>query len=110
MRNLIENSIKYRRPDVPLEIHVAARNQGHDWIFSIADNGQGFDPVFREEIFNVFRRVGNRGVEGTGIGLAICRTVVEAAGGKIWAEGHPGKGATFYFSWPATLGASTTVG
>lgn len=105
-RNLVENSIKYRRNDVPLRIQVAAQKRGQEWVFTVTDNGQGFDPSYREEIFDVFRRIGGRTVAGTGIGLAICRTVVEAAGGKIWAEGRPGEGATFYFTWPATLGAA----
>jgi signal transduction histidine kinase len=106
IRNLVENSVKYRRNDVPLQVHVSAQSRGREWVFTVTDNGQGFDPAFREEIFDVFRRIGGRSVAGTGIGLAICRTVVEAAGGKIWAEGRPNEGATFYFTWPATLGAA----
>jgi signal transduction histidine kinase len=101
-RNLIENAIKYRRPDVPLEIHVGVRSAKREWLFAVADNGKGFDPAFTNEIFGIFRRLDRQEVEGTGIGLAICRAVVESAGGKIWAEGRPGHGATFYFTWPRT--------
>jgi two-component system sensor histidine kinase/response regulator len=100
-RNLIENAIKYRRPNVPLEIHIGVRAAKREWLFAIADNGNGFDPAFASEIFGIFRRL-DRNEAGTGIGLAICRSVVESAGGKIWAEGRPGVGATFYFTWPRT--------
>jgi two-component system sensor histidine kinase/response regulator len=99
-RNLIENAIKYRRPNVPLEIHIGVRAAKREWLFAIADNGNGFEPEFTNEIFGIFRRLERKEVEGTGIGLAICRAVVESAGGKIWAEGRPGSGATFYFTWP----------
>jgi signal transduction histidine kinase len=108
IRNLIENAIKYRRTDVPLEIHVGATQSGCEWVFSVSDNGQGFDPAQKEEIFGVFHRL-DSGVEGTGMGLAICRAVVETAGGKIWAESRPGEGTTFYFTWPASANAAAGI-
>ncbi|HEX3745965.1 MAG TPA: ATP-binding protein [Bryobacteraceae bacterium] len=100
VRNLIENAIKYRRPEVPLRIHIGVRPAKREWIFAFSDNGKGFDPAYTEEIFGIFRRLGRDDVGGTGIGLAICRSVVESVGGRIWAEGRPGEGATFYFTWP----------
>jgi signal transduction histidine kinase len=106
VRNLIENAIKYRRPEVPLEIHVSARPLKREWVFTFSDNGKGFDPAFTEEIFGIFRRLNRSDVDGTGIGLAICRAVVESAGGRIWAEGRTGEGATFYFTWPMASEAS----
>ena len=106
IRNLIENAIKYRRPHVPLQVAVGAIPGRSEWLFTVADNGQGFDPVVREEIFDVFKRFDTGNAQGTGMGLAICRAVVESAGGKIWSVGRPGEGATFYFTWPATSVAS----
>ena len=108
VRNLIENAIKYRRPEVALEIHVSARPVKREWVFAFSDNGKGFDPLFTEEIFGIFRRLNRSDIEGTGIGLAICRAVVESAGGRIWAEGRPGEGATFYFTWPMASEAAGT--
>jgi two-component system sensor histidine kinase/response regulator len=101
MRNLIENAVKYRREAVEPRVRISAERGDHEWIFSVADNGEGFDPSFAESIFGVFRRLHGADIGGSGVGLAICRTVVERAGGKIWAEGKPGEGATFYFTWPA---------
>jgi light-regulated signal transduction histidine kinase (bacteriophytochrome) len=108
IRNLIENAIKYRRPDVPLHIHIGVRAAKREWLFAVTDNGNGFDPAYTDEIFGIFRRLSRSDVDGTGIGLAICRSVVENAGGKIWAEGRPGQGATFYFTWPRTTAPQTT--
>lgn len=110
VRNLIENAIKYRRAEAPLEIRVSAKPGRGEWIFTVSDNGQGFESAYNEEIFGVFRRLDRRDVQGTGMGLAICRAVVENAGGKIWAEGRPGEGATFYFSWPMMAGISAAAG
>jgi light-regulated signal transduction histidine kinase (bacteriophytochrome) len=105
-RNLVENSIRYRRRGVPLRVKIdAVLLNPEQWQFTVADNGSGFEMAYSEEIFRIFRRLDPQESEGTGIGLAICRTVVEAAGGRIWAEGCPGEGATFFFTWPAQASA-----
>jgi signal transduction histidine kinase len=80
---------------------VGARRDGDSWLFSVRDNGIGFEQQEADKIFEVFRRLNNRDeYAGTGIGLAICKRIIENHGGKIWAESEPGKGATFYFTLP----------
>ncbi len=95
-QNLVANALKYRREVTPL-VRVAAHREGHQWIFSLQDNGIGINPRYHERIFGVFKRL-NHSMEGTGIGLAICKSAVEHWGGRIWVESQPGRGATFYFS------------
>jgi len=100
-QNLIGNALKFRG-DEPPEIHVAAaRERGH-WLFSVRDNGIGIPPGASERVFAMFER-GHDGskVPGTGIGLAICKKIVERHGGRVWVESEPGRGATFYFTLPA---------
>ncbi|HEX3556816.1 MAG TPA: ATP-binding protein [Thermoanaerobaculia bacterium] len=100
--NLIANAVKFRGPEAP-RIHVAARREGREWVFSVRDNGIGLDPAEAESIFTMFRRL-HPEIPGSGIGLALCRKIVERHGGRIWAEGAPGGGATFSFTLPASVG------
>ena len=103
-RNLIENSIKYRRTEVPLEIRAFGRRDGDEVEILYADNGQGFDPADAERIFGVYQRANASGAGGIGVGLAVCRRIVERFGGSIRAEGEPGCGATFRIRFPALEG------
>ncbi|MBV9267343.1 MAG: PAS domain-containing protein [Acidobacteriaceae bacterium] len=100
-QNLIGNSLKYRLPDNPPEVRVCARPLAAEWEFVVKDNGIGFDPAYTDRIFKVFKRLHTRDqYPGNGIGLAICARIVSHYGGRIWAEGRPGKGAAFHFTVP----------
>jgi signal transduction histidine kinase len=106
LQNLISNAIKYRRENAP-QIQVRAHRDAMNWIFSVRDNGQGFDPQFAERIFGLFQRLHNCEVEGTGMGLSIARKIIERHGGRIWATSELGVGSTFFFSLPVTLEHAT---
>jgi signal transduction histidine kinase len=97
-QNLLSNAIKYRRPDAAPQIHVSAEQSPTHWTVSVADNGIGFEQSYAQQIFVLFRRLHDTRIPGTGIGLAVCRKIVERHGGKIWAESQPGEGATFRFT------------
>jgi len=99
LQNLISNAVKYRGEQRP-EIHVGAKSGGGEWIFWVRDNGIGIDMQHATRIFGLFERLSKK-PEGTGIGLAVSRAIVERYGGRIWVESEPGKGATFYFTLPA---------
>lgn len=102
-QNLLANAIKFRG-DEPVKIHVSARREQKHWVFSVQDNGIGIDPRHSERIFLIFQRLHSREAHtGTGIGLAICRKIVERHHGRIWVDSSSGAGATFYFSLPVSL-------
>ncbi|MEZ4371572.1 MAG: PAS domain S-box protein [Polyangiaceae bacterium] len=100
-QNLVGNGLKFRRPDVPAEVQISAREAGDDWLFCVRDNGVGFDAKFAERIFQMFQRLHPRtAYPGSGIGLAVAKRIVERHGGSIWAESKPGQGTLFYFTLP----------
>jgi signal transduction histidine kinase len=108
-QNLIGNSIKYRGEAAP-RIHISAVGTAEGWLFSVRDNGIGIDPADAERVFGMFKRLHGREIPGTGIGLALCRKVVERRGGRIWVESEAGRGAAFKFTIPTnTCGVAIPI-
>lgn len=103
MQNLLANALKFTRKGVPVEVRISALREENHWRISVSDNGIGIEPAYREQVFRVFKRLHGAGGEypGTGIGLAICKRIVEQYDGRIWIESELGQGATFHFTVPA---------
>ena len=97
---LLRNAVQSRRQS-PLLIQITAEKQGGEWLLAVHDNGIGVEAAYLESIFRPFDRLSGATSEGPGLGLAICRAIVERHGGRIWAESKPGAGSTFFFTLPA---------
>lgn len=98
IQNLIANAIKFRETKPP-KIHISVKENGNECIFCVSDNGIGIDPDHQDQIFSIFKRLHTREeYPGTGIGLSICKRIVERHGGQIWVESEQGNGSDFYFT------------
>jgi signal transduction histidine kinase len=99
-QNLISNAVKYRSTE-PVKIHLEAEKKNNECLFSIRDNGSGIEVEHASTIFDLFKRFPTKvKTQGSGIGLAVCKKIVQRHGGKIWVDSTPGKGSTFYFTLP----------
>lgn len=99
LHRLVANALQYRA-ERPLKIRFTAEEREDDWLFSLTDNGVGFEMQYSEQIFGALKRLNSQETEGSGLGLTISRRIVERHGGKIWAESVPGEGSTFFFTIP----------
>jgi signal transduction histidine kinase len=99
-QNLVSNALKYRKPGEAPRVHVSASEGAEVWTLYVRDNGLGIPPEYRDQIFGLFKRLHGREYPGTGIGLAICKKIIERHGGTIWVESQPGVGSTFAFTIP----------
>ncbi len=100
-QNLIDNAIKFRREEAHPNIHISVQEKGPEWLFSLHDNGIGIDMQYKERIFTIFQRLhSKKDYPGTGIGLSICKRIIQRHDGSIWFESEQGKGTTFYFTIP----------
>jgi signal transduction histidine kinase len=107
-QNLISNAIKYGRPGVPCRISIAAELQDEQWLFSVKDDGIGIEPEYFEQIFLAFKRLHGNEYPGSGVGLTICKEIVQEYGGRIWVESEPGHGSTFRFTLPGVKAAASS--
>jgi PAS domain S-box-containing protein len=102
-QNLLENAVKFRGKE-PLKVHISAERKEGEWVFSVKDNGIGIEDQYKERIFRMFQQLQGRRYPGVGIGLTICRRIIERHKGRIWVESETGKGSTFFFSIPEKRG------
>ncbi|MFB9990446.1 ATP-binding protein [Deinococcus oregonensis] len=101
LQNLIANGLKYRREGVPPNVRVCAEHDGRMWRFAVSDNGIGIEREYFERIFEIFQQLHGREIyEGTGIGLAVCKKIVERHSGRLWLESAVQEGSTFFFTLP----------
>jgi signal transduction histidine kinase len=108
-QNLLSNALKYHRDGVTPEIEVKVERDDGNWLFSVRDNGQGFKMKYAQQIFGIFKRLHGKEVPGSGVGLAICKAVIERHGGHIWANSEVGHGTTFYFTVPNRTGKTNAT-
>ena len=102
-QHLIANAIRFHG-DGPVEVTISAAPRENDWLFSLADNGIGIDPSYRQQVFGLFKRLHPASdYPGSGVGLAVCKRIVELLNGAIWVESAVGEGATFFFTLPRGL-------
>ena len=100
IQNLVGNALKYRKPTEPPHVRICADREESAWMVCVTDNGLGIAPEYHERVFAPFKRLHGQEIPGTGIGLAVCKRIVERHGGRIWVESERGKGATFRFTLP----------